>query len=290
MENFKIQWKRRMTLVGALSIPTLCNSFSLIGSSASPFRSFSFLPHFVFSSIFDYIRLYTRRDERIWFQKAFGKNFRAKMSSIPPPPPPLSDNLTVVGFLSSPPLFFFSRNGSVCWVSFEDLLMDSCLKWRCTFAQLGCGSAVLDLLAAVAAFPKPDDKIRSTSLKVGFLWLLGLRLDWYFNVKNLSCGVFFQNMNWIWWLQCWNSIEMDSYSLLCLSSMISRFSDEINRLCGLARYFVGMSGGLNLTSVGFLKMGNVIDFLAKFLAYSEQIGSIIWILFQFWFNWVTESF
>ncbi|XP_002268232.3 uncharacterized protein LOC100241187 isoform X2 [Vitis vinifera] len=31
---------------------------------------------------------------------------------------------------------------------------------------LGCGAAVVDLLAAVAAYPKPDDKIRTTSLKV----------------------------------------------------------------------------------------------------------------------------
>lgn len=31
---------------------------------------------------------------------------------------------------------------------------------------LGCGAVVVDLLAAVAAYPNPDDKIRSTSLKV----------------------------------------------------------------------------------------------------------------------------
>ncbi|KAJ7008957.1 sulfofructose kinase isoform X1 [Populus alba x Populus x berolinensis] len=31
---------------------------------------------------------------------------------------------------------------------------------------LGCGAAGVDFLAAVASFPKPDDKIRSTSLKV----------------------------------------------------------------------------------------------------------------------------
>ncbi|PSR86395.1 Ribokinase [Actinidia chinensis var. chinensis] len=31
---------------------------------------------------------------------------------------------------------------------------------------LGCGAAVVDILAAVAAYPKPDDKIRSTSLKI----------------------------------------------------------------------------------------------------------------------------
>ncbi|KAK2986357.1 hypothetical protein RJ640_026621 [Escallonia rubra] len=32
--------------------------------------------------------------------------------------------------------------------------------------QLGCGGVAVDLLAAVAAFPKPDDKIRTTSLMV----------------------------------------------------------------------------------------------------------------------------
>ncbi|KAJ6403670.1 hypothetical protein OIU84_011967 [Salix udensis] len=31
---------------------------------------------------------------------------------------------------------------------------------------LGCGAAVVDFLATVASYPKPDDKIRSTSLKV----------------------------------------------------------------------------------------------------------------------------
>lgn len=31
---------------------------------------------------------------------------------------------------------------------------------------VGCGSACLDYLAAVASYPKPDDKIRSTSFKV----------------------------------------------------------------------------------------------------------------------------
>uniref|UniRef100_A0A2N9HJN1 Carbohydrate kinase PfkB domain-containing protein n=1 Tax=Fagus sylvatica TaxID=28930 RepID=A0A2N9HJN1_FAGSY len=31
---------------------------------------------------------------------------------------------------------------------------------------LGCGAAVVDYLAAVAAYPKPDDKIRTTSLQV----------------------------------------------------------------------------------------------------------------------------
>lgn len=57
---------------------------------------------------------------------------------------------------------------------FRDLLMDSYMKWKRMLAQLGCGAAVVDLLAAVAAYPKPDDKIRTTSLKVRFygFWLL----------------------------------------------------------------------------------------------------------------------
>ncbi|KAL6968112.1 hypothetical protein U1Q18_033915 [Sarracenia purpurea var. burkii] len=31
---------------------------------------------------------------------------------------------------------------------------------------LGCGAVTVDFLAVVAAYPKPDDKIRSTSLKI----------------------------------------------------------------------------------------------------------------------------
>ncbi|CAN0920382.1 KHK [Linum grandiflorum] len=37
---------------------------------------------------------------------------------------------------------------------------------RFLYQQLGCGAASVDLLAAVAAYPNPDDKIRTTSLKV----------------------------------------------------------------------------------------------------------------------------
>jgi hypothetical protein len=32
--------------------------------------------------------------------------------------------------------------------------------------QVGCGSLSVDFLATVAAYPKPDDKIRTTTLKV----------------------------------------------------------------------------------------------------------------------------
>lgn len=32
--------------------------------------------------------------------------------------------------------------------------------------QLGVGGATVDFLAAVASYPKPDDKIRSTSFQV----------------------------------------------------------------------------------------------------------------------------
>ena len=35
--------------------------------------------------------------------------------------------------------------------------------------QVGVGAAGVDFLATVAAYPKPDDKIRSTSLKVQIL-------------------------------------------------------------------------------------------------------------------------
>ena len=49
------------------------------------------------------------------------------------------------------------------------------------FLQLGVGSATVDFLAAVASYPNPDDKIRTTSLKVwpcilfSFLSLLAIR-------------------------------------------------------------------------------------------------------------------
>ncbi|KAL8159422.1 hypothetical protein V2J09_000959, partial [Rumex salicifolius] len=42
----------------------------------------------------------------------------------------------------------------------------NCKIEACLCEQLGCGSVVVDLLAAVDAYPQPDDKIRSTSLKV----------------------------------------------------------------------------------------------------------------------------
>ena len=38
------------------------------------------------------------------------------------------------------------------------------LRWVCY--QLGCGGVSVDYLAVVASFPKPDDKIRSTSFQV----------------------------------------------------------------------------------------------------------------------------
>jgi hypothetical protein len=34
--------------------------------------------------------------------------------------------------------------------------------------QVGCGSLSVDFLATVAAYPKPDDKIRTTTLKVNY--------------------------------------------------------------------------------------------------------------------------
>jgi len=36
----------------------------------------------------------------------------------------------------------------------------------CVCGQVGCGGVSIDFLASVAAYPKPDDKIRTTNLKV----------------------------------------------------------------------------------------------------------------------------
>lgn len=49
----------------------------------------------------------------------------------------------------------------VFYVYREVCLIECFVCW-----QLGCGGVTVDLLAAVEAYPKPDDKIRSTSLKV----------------------------------------------------------------------------------------------------------------------------
>ncbi|KAI8559164.1 hypothetical protein RHMOL_Rhmol04G0152200 [Rhododendron molle] len=43
-------------------------------------------------------------------------------------------------------------------------------KDRDSLEQLGCGQVMVDLLATVEAYPKPDDKIRSTSLKAVVDW------------------------------------------------------------------------------------------------------------------------
>ncbi|KAH8517552.1 hypothetical protein H0E87_005469 [Populus deltoides] len=64
-------------------------------------------------------------------------------SRIPSPPPPTTATATRVKITSSE--------------------MDSLPEHRIV---LGCGAAGVDFLATVASFPKPDDKIRSTSLKV----------------------------------------------------------------------------------------------------------------------------
>ncbi|KAF7140878.1 hypothetical protein RHSIM_Rhsim06G0095600 [Rhododendron simsii] len=39
---------------------------------------------------------------------------------------------------------------------------------ECKVHKLGCGGVTVDLLAIVEAYPKPDDKIRSTSLKIAY--------------------------------------------------------------------------------------------------------------------------
>jgi hypothetical protein len=41
--------------------------------------------------------------------------------------------------------------------------------------QVGCGAVGLDFLATVAAFPQPDQKIRSTSFKVTYLLSFSIR-------------------------------------------------------------------------------------------------------------------
>ena len=53
-------------------------------------------------------------------------------------------------------------NHFICIV-FESLKV---LEWLRVVLQLGVGSVAVDFLAAVASYPNPDDKIRTTSLKV----------------------------------------------------------------------------------------------------------------------------
>ncbi|OWM80007.1 hypothetical protein CDL15_Pgr009985 [Punica granatum] len=81
------------------------------------------------------------------------------------PLPPLPEQRTVVGLPPSLPsslcvcvcvCVFVSLGGLNCDV----LIDDDELK------QVGLGMLSVDFLATVASFPKPDDKIRRTSLKV----------------------------------------------------------------------------------------------------------------------------
>lgn len=81
--------------------------------------------------------------------------------------PPLPDNRTVVRFYLSVFLFIFFKFMFDLFISSYILLAVLVMM----LSQLGCGGVGLDFLAAVASFPKPDDKIRSTSLKV-FSFLL----------------------------------------------------------------------------------------------------------------------
>jgi len=69
----------------------------------------------------------------------------------------LPENTIVVSPLgslySAPTLFIFQAENGI-------------FVCNCVCVQVGCGAAGVDFLATVATYPKPDDKIRSTSFKV----------------------------------------------------------------------------------------------------------------------------
>ena len=93
------------------------------------------------------------------------------MSSAGPALPPLPDNRIVVVTLFA---FFLDLNLLFNYDSFiyaasrgvDDLAVSIAHLHICLSVQVGCGSVTLDFLAAVATYPKPDDKTRSTSSKV----------------------------------------------------------------------------------------------------------------------------
>lgn len=65
---------------------------------------------------------------------------------------------------------FLPENSIVVRTLFDSISPFSSLKLKngsfIVFVQVGCGAVGLDFLATVAAYPKPDQKIRSTSFKV----------------------------------------------------------------------------------------------------------------------------
>jgi hypothetical protein len=65
---------------------------------------------------------------------------------------------------------FLPENSIVVSPLFDSITPFSSLKLKngifFVFMQVGCGAVGLDFLATVAAFPQPDQKIRSTSFKV----------------------------------------------------------------------------------------------------------------------------
>lgn len=111
-------------------------------------------------------------------------NLRVKMSSSFPSDRPSSSSSCI------PPL---PENTVVVRVS-QILISICCLifyRYWCLDVdyQLGCGAVNLDYLAAVASFPKPNDKIRSTSLKVRINAEVRFGLIWTsrISINELSC-------------------------------------------------------------------------------------------------------
>ncbi|XP_057756882.1 uncharacterized protein LOC130976132 [Arachis stenosperma] len=73
---------------------------------------------------------------------------------------PENENLILVLLISILPSFHFHfLKLKTCSLSNSHFSLS-------VYVQLGCGSVSIDLLATVAAYPKPDEKIKSTSFKV----------------------------------------------------------------------------------------------------------------------------
>jgi len=82
---------------------------------------------------------------------------------------------------------FFQENSIVVSSLFDSITPFSSLKLKkvtfIVFVQVGCGAVGLDLLATVASFPKPDQKIRSTSFKVLLLLFNYIHHYFFFHQK-----------------------------------------------------------------------------------------------------------
>lgn len=106
------------------------------------------------------------------FQPFQYSDFRPTMSSSTTSSFSISfpENRVVVSFsLSLSLLAMLDCFGSVININhFICILFESLkvLEWLGVVLQLGVGTVSVDFLAAVASYPNPDDKIRTTSLKV----------------------------------------------------------------------------------------------------------------------------